>query len=62
MNFYSRLVLKRAGLICIIGLLIAIWGGYYSIQLYKNLRTNNEELLPTDARSVIDLKEVTERL
>lgn len=37
-------------------------GAYYSVQLYKNLRTDVEELLPTDARSVVDLAQVTGRL
>ena len=32
------------------------------IQLYKNLRTDFEELLPTTARSVVDLNEVASRL
>jgi len=37
-------------------------GGYYSVLLYKNLRTDLEELLPTTARAVIDMDEVTKRL
>ncbi len=44
------------------GTLLAVAGAWFSIQLYKNLRTDIEELLPTQARSVIDLKEVSSRL
>ncbi|MCM2324817.1 MAG: MMPL family transporter [Oligoflexia bacterium] len=46
----------------LIGTLLAFVGAYYSGQLYRNLRTNFEELLPTDARSVVDLNQVTGRL
>lgn len=56
------MVLRRAGWVSALGILTAICGGYYSIQLFKNLKTDIEELLPTTARSVIDLNEVTGRL
>jgi predicted RND superfamily exporter protein len=59
---FSRFVLRRAGFVALVGTLLAILGGYYSVLLYKNLRTEVQELLPTTARSVIDLHEVTERL
>jgi predicted RND superfamily exporter protein len=59
---FARFILKRSGLVAILGFLLGIVGIYYSIQLYKNLRTNFEELLPTTARSVIDLDEVSTRL
>lgn len=36
--------------------------GYYSIQLFKNLRPDIEELLPQDARSVVDMYQVVGRL
>jgi predicted RND superfamily exporter protein len=42
--------------------LAAAAGLFYSVQLYKNLRTDLEELLPTNARSVVDLNEVRARL
>jgi predicted RND superfamily exporter protein len=61
-QWFSSFILRRAGLVALIGTLLAIIGGYYSVLLYKNLRTEVQELLPTNARSVIDLKEVTERL
>lgn len=62
MRAFANFILRRAGWVATLGTLLAFVGGYYSIQLYKNLRTNFEELLPTDARAVLDLKEVTQRL
>ncbi len=58
----TRALIRRAGLITAIGLALGVVGTYFSVQLYKNLRTDIEELLPTTARSVIDLDEVTKRL
>ncbi len=46
----------------VIGTLLAFAGAYYSVLLFKNLRTDFEELLPTTARSVVDLAEVKSRL
>src|SRR6478736_3732877 len=62
MRSFSRFILRRAGLVATLGTLLAFVGTYYTVQLYKNLKTDFEELLPTTARSVIDLKEVTHRL
>lgn len=42
-------------------LLTALVGGYYSFLLYKNLRTDIEELLPESAPSVQDLKKASSR-
>lgn len=56
------LAIHRAKTVALLGILLGIVGGHYSIQLYKNLRTDIEELLPTTARSVLDLDEVTQRL
>jgi predicted RND superfamily exporter protein len=58
----TRALIRRAGLITVISLVLGAIGTYYSVQLYKNLRTDIEELLPTTARSVLDLDEVTKRL
>jgi predicted RND superfamily exporter protein len=55
-------MIRYAGWVSLIGTALAFIGAYYSAQLYKNLRTNFEELLPTTARSVLDLNEVTRRL
>ena len=62
MNWFSNFVLKQARAVALMGTLLAVLGGYYSIELYKNLRTDIHELLPTSARSVVDLKEVSARL
>lgn len=62
MRLFSRIVIKYAGLIALVGGLLALAGAYYSTLLYKNLRTDLEELLPNTARSVLDLDEVTHRL
>jgi uncharacterized protein len=62
MKWFARFILRYAGWVALVGTLLAVVGGYYSVQLYKNLRTDVEELLPQDARSVIDLAEVTKRL
>jgi predicted RND superfamily exporter protein len=58
----TRALIRRAGLITVISLILGVVGTHYSVQLYKNLRTDIEELLPTTARSVLDLDEVTKRL
>lgn len=57
-----RIVLRKAPLVTLVGTLVAIVGGYFTALLYGNLRTNIEELLPTTARSVIDLKRIGSRL
>lgn len=65
LNFLSRLsrgIIRWAGCVSIAGTLLAFLGAYYSAQLYQNLRTQFEELLPSTARSVQDLTEVTSRL
>jgi len=62
LKFFARLIIKWAWMISIVGTLLAMIGGYYTVQLYKNLRTDVEELLPTTARSIIDLNQVTGRL
>ena len=62
MNRITRFLLQRAGLVSLVGLLLGGFGTYYSVHLFSNLRTEIEELLPTDARSVLDLNEVKARL
>lgn len=62
MNLFNRIVVRHAGLIALVGTLIALVGAYFSVRLYMNLRTDIEELLPTTARSVKDLEQVTQRL
>jgi predicted RND superfamily exporter protein len=62
MQFFSRFILRFAGTIALVGTLPGVVGGYYSVKLFKNLKTDFEELLPTDSRSVLDLDEVRGRL
>jgi predicted RND superfamily exporter protein len=62
MNLIARLVLRRPLLVSIVGTALALVGAYYSALLYMNLRPDMEELLPTTARSVVDLSTVTQRL
>ena len=45
-----------------LSLITAVIAGYYSGQLYKNLRTDMEELLPENAQSVKDLNAVMGRV
>ena len=58
----ARLILKFPRAIAFWGTLLALVGAYFSVLLYKNLRTEVQELLPTTARSVVDLGEVSRRL
>lgn len=62
LRFLSRLVLRQAGWVSVVGTLVAVAGAYYTVLLYMNLRTNIEELLPTTARSVVDLGRLGKRL
>src|SRR6185437_15140215 len=61
-KWFSSFILRYAGIVALVGTFLSILGGYYSVQLYKNLRTEVQELLPTTARSVLDLQEVSHRL
>ena len=61
-RFLLIYLLRYAGAVCLLGLIAGAWGTYYSVHLFSNLRTELEELLPTDARSVLDLNEVRSRL
>jgi len=62
MNHFIRFLLKRALLVVTLCLALSAVGTYYSVQLFSNLRTDLEELLPAKARSVLDLNEVRSRL
>lgn len=62
MNWFSRFILRWSTAIALFGTFLAIAGGYYTVSLYKNLRTDIQELLPTTARSVVDLHQVNSRL
>jgi predicted RND superfamily exporter protein len=62
MTRFTRFLIQRAGLVACLGLLLGSVGAYFSVHLFMNLKTEIEELLPTDARSVLDLNEVKSRL
>lgn len=62
MNSIIRFLIKQAGLVVCLSALIGGIGATYSIRLFSNLRTDLEELLPANARSVQDLNEVRSRL
>ena len=62
MNRITRFLLQYAALVSLVGILFGAFGAYYSVHLFSNLKTEMEELLPTDARSVLDLNEVKSRL
>ncbi|RYZ68913.1 MAG: hypothetical protein EOP09_08650, partial [Proteobacteria bacterium] len=62
MIFLSRFLQKHAVLITLFTMVLSALGVFYSGKLYLNLRTDLEELLPTSARSVLDLTEVSARL
>ena len=62
MDFLAKLIMRRAGWVALIGTLLSIISAFYAVRLFGNLKTDIEELLPTNARSVIDLNEVTSRL
>ncbi len=57
----AQWVVRYAWPIVIFAVLSAGVGGYFSLQLYKNLRPDLDELLPKTARSVKDIDEVTRR-
>ncbi len=62
MNRLTRFLLKYAFVVIVVSFLLSSVGAYYSFHLFSNLKTDIEELLPTDARSVVDLAEVRARL
>ncbi|MBC7386666.1 MAG: MMPL family transporter [Cryobacterium sp.] len=62
MNRIANILVRLSVPLFLISALLTVAGVYYSVQLYKNLRTDVEELLPTNARSVLDLNEVRNRL
>jgi predicted RND superfamily exporter protein len=62
MSKITRFLLRYAVGVLLIGLALGVFGAYYSVRLFSNLKTDIEELLPTDARSVVDLAEVRSRL
>ncbi len=62
LSSFSKFIYNHAGKVAIVGVLFAAIGAYYSVLLYKNLRTDIEELLPTGSRSGKDLAVLTKQL
>ena len=58
----TRLIVKYWAVVGFLGTVLGFTGAFYTVLLYKNLRTDVEELLPSTARSIVDLNEVTHRL
>jgi len=61
-QFLGHILVHHAVLTLLLGVITTLWGSYYTVKIYKNLRSDIAELLPTSSRSVQDLDEVTERL
>ncbi|MBS1958219.1 MAG: MMPL family transporter [Bdellovibrionales bacterium] len=62
MHGITRFIIRRAGWVTAAGLVLTVLGGYFSVHLFSNLRTEIEELLPAKAQSVLDVNEVRSRL
>ena len=62
MRTWTRPLLRHAGRVLLIGAGLSGLGAYFTLHLFSNLRTDIEELLPQQARSVLDLSEVRKRL
>jgi predicted RND superfamily exporter protein len=62
MRRYVAWTLKHGRLIWALAALLAIPAGIRTVSLYKNLRSEVEELLPRDASSVAAIQELRERM
>src|SRR5262249_30396108 len=59
---FTRWIIKNSALSLAIGTVLSLIAGFFTALLYGNLRTHLEELLPSSARSVQDLREIRARL
>lgn len=59
---YCEWIVRHYRVVLILSTVVTVAGLFYSVQLYKNLKTDIEELLPENAQSVRDLKAVSNRL
>ena len=57
-----KFIIRHAFWIVALSSVFSLGGAYYAILLYKNLRTDIQELLPSNARSVVDIKKISKRL
>ncbi|MFL5815112.1 MAG: hypothetical protein ACJ763_16165, partial [Bdellovibrionia bacterium] len=61
-RLYAQFIIRRAAWIVALAVVLTAAGTYYTVHLFKNLRTDLEELLPDTARSVQDLHRARNRL
>ncbi len=61
-KYFAGWLIRNAWSVTLCGVLLAMVGAYYSVFLYRNLKTEIEELLPTNARSAKDLTVLSDRL
>jgi hypothetical protein len=61
-RLYAQFIIRRAAWIAVLACLLTAVSTYYTVHLFKNLRTDLEELLPDTARSVQDLHHARNRL
>ncbi len=59
---YAQFVIRRAAWIVVLAFVLTAVGTFYTVKLFKNLKTDLEELLPDSARSVKDLNRARNRL
>jgi len=62
MEAFTRWVIRNSVAIVALSVILSLVAGFFTIRLYGNLRTDLEELLPSHARSVQDLKQIGARL
>jgi hypothetical protein len=61
-RLYAQFIIRRAAWIVALACILTAAGTYYTVHLFKNLRTDLEELLPDTARSVQDLHHARNQL
>lgn len=59
---WTRILLTNARIWIALAIVLTGVSGFYTVRLFANLRTDVEELLPQNARSVLDLEVVKDRL
>ena len=59
---WTRYLIKHARWVILFSFILSVFGIIFSVHLFGNLKTDVEELLPSKARSVLDMNEVRSRL
>ena len=62
MEAFTRWVIRNSVSVVVFSAILSLVAGFFTLRLYGNLRTDLEELLPSNARSVQDLKQISQRL